>query len=108
MNTIEAIKTRKSPNAFNDEPLTREEVTTIAEAGAYAPIFGKVHFTVVDDKDLINKIDEVALEGMRNSGNNFMMKLASNPEYSAVRNAAAFVVISSEGGLHEVTNINFA
>jgi len=102
MNTIQAIKTRKSPERFNDEPLTRDDITAIAEAGAYAPIFGKVHFTVVDDKDLIAKIDEAGLAGMRASGNDFAMKLANIPGYSAVRNAAAFVIISSKGGMQEM------
>jgi len=47
MNTIETIKLRKSPDAFDSNPLKQEDIKLIAETGNFAPIFGKVHITVV-------------------------------------------------------------
>jgi nitroreductase len=95
MNTLQSIKTRKSPDAFLGTRLNREDVKKIAEAGTYAPIFGKLHFTVVEDSDLLAKINSTAVEMMKHSGNDFAEKIASMPGYKALRNAQALVVIFS-------------
>lgn len=95
MNTIQSIKTRKSPNAFLSSPLDPEDVKKITEAGGYAPIFGKLHFTVISDTALIDMINTTALEMMRHSGNDFAEKMANTPGYSAIRNAQSLIVISS-------------
>lgn len=101
MNTNEAIVTRKSPNAFTDAPLTHETIKEISEAGLYAPIFGKVQITVVESKEVIGEIDKMAVEMMKHSGNDFAEKMANTPGYSAVRNANAFVILSSPNGNDE-------
>jgi len=99
LNTI--IKRRKSPEAFLDDDVSSETIKEIVEVGNYSPIFGNIHFTVISDKDLLNKINETALEFMKNSGLDFAVKLANTPGYSAVRNANTIVVISGEGGNDE-------
>ena len=102
MNTMTAIRTRRSPNEFLDGALRREDLQTIAEAGNYAPIFGRLHFTVIDSRALIDTISAVSQEMMKHSGNEFAEKMANTPGYSAVRNAQAFVVISAPGGNNEM------
>jgi len=98
MDTIETIKKRKSPEAFQSSPLKAEDVKAIAEAGNYAPIFGEVHITVITDAGLLREINEVALEIMKHCGNEFAEKIASTPGYHALRHAAAFIVLSSPNG----------
>lgn len=102
METMKAIKTRKSPNAFLPDALGKDVLTELAQAGAYAPIFGKLHFTVIDDAQLIGTIDTVAVEMMKHSGNEFAEKMANSKGYSAVRHAPAFIIISSEGGMNDM------
>lgn len=102
METMKAIKTRKSPNAFLPDPLSKDDLKTLAQAGGYAPIFGKLHFTVIDNAQLIGAIDTVAVEMMKHSGNEFAEKMANSKGYSAVRHAPAFIVISSEGGINDM------
>lgn len=98
MNTIETIKIRKSPDAFQSVPLKKEDIKAIAETGNFAPIFGQIHITVIDDADLLNQINETALEMMRHCGNEFAEKMANTPGYHALRHATAFIVLSSPNG----------
>lgn len=98
MNTIETIKVRKSPMAFQPAPLKREDLKAIAEAGNFAPIFGQVHITVIDNSDLLSQINDTALEMMRHCGNEFAEKMANTPGYHALRHATAFIVLSSPNG----------
>lgn len=98
MNTIQTIKVRKSPEVFLSAPLDMDTVETIVQAGNYAPIFGKVHFTVITDPELLQTINHTTIEMMKHSGNEFAEKMAHTPGYSAVRSAQAFVVLSAPGG----------
>lgn len=107
MNTIQTIKMRKSPETFNERAINETDLKTIVEAGNYASIFGKIQFTVVTDADLIQTINEVALNMMKNSGNEFLEKTANIPGYHAVRHATAFVIISAPGG-NEPMGFNMA
>lgn len=107
MNTIQTIKTRKSPESFTEKAINMSNLKAIVEAGNYAPIFGKVQFTVVTDAELLNTINEVALNMMKNSGNEFLEKTAKIPGYHAIRHATAFVVLSAPGG-NEPMGFNMA
>lgn len=98
MNTIETIKVRKSPDSFTETPLNREDIQVIAEAGNYAPIFGKLQITVVTDAELLDGINATTLEMMKHSGNEFAEKMANTPGYHALRHATAFIILSSPNG----------
>lgn len=88
----------KSPEQFDPAPLSREDLQAVAEAGDYAPVFGTLRFTVVDDRALLDQVNEASLAAMRASGNEFAEKMANTPGYDATRRAAAFVVIAAQGG----------
>lgn len=101
MKTLDTIQKRKSPETFLSTPISTNDIQTIVEAGLYAPIFGKIHFTVINDKEMINKINIVTLEMMKNSGNEFAKTMANQPGYNAIRNAPTVVVLSALGGNDE-------
>lgn len=98
MNTNKCIKSRKSPESFLSTPLKREDIQTIVESGAYAPIFGELQFTIVESKEVIDSINHMAVEMLKHCGNEFVENMAKNPGYSAVRNAQAIVVLSALNG----------
>lgn len=98
MNTLTAIRSRKSPETFLSTPLKRETITAIAEAGNYAPIFGHIHFTVLTDPELFQAVNDRSIEMMKQSGNEFAEKMANTPGYSATRNAQAMILLSAPGG----------
>lgn len=96
MNTIEAIKTRKSVRTYKNTPVEREKIAGIVNAGNMAAKAGKVFFHVVDNPDILK---EWAITGrlvMQNSGNDFLMKVSSEPAYSPIYHAPVAVIISAE------------
>ncbi|WP_138160003.1 nitroreductase family protein [Peptoniphilus catoniae] len=53
------IKKRRSIRKFKDQPLKKEEIKTILEAGLRSPTaknLKSVHFVVVEDKDTLEKL----------------------------------------------------
>ena len=62
MNTIEAIKTRRSTRKFKAQPVEIEKLKAIAEAGQFGPTGGNAqgnHFFVISDASVIAKLKEL-------------------------------------------------
>ncbi|MFQ6791541.1 MAG: nitroreductase family protein [Thomasclavelia sp.] len=98
MTTIETIKSRRSPEKFNSQSINEQDIATIIETGNYAPIFGNIHFTVIENKELIKIIDSITIEMMKQSNNEFAVKMANTKGYSATRNAPVAIVLSALNG----------
>lgn len=63
METADAILARRSVRAFSDQPVSRELLSSLVEAAAWAPTASNVQawrFCVVDDADLVRKLDLVS------------------------------------------------
>lgn len=59
IDTITAIKTRRSIRKFKKEPISDEMITKIIECGMFAPSAGNEqpwHFIIIKDRDKLNKI----------------------------------------------------
>lgn len=60
MNTLEAIKRRKSTRAYRPDQIPKETLHEILRAGFCAPVasarYDSLHITVVQNKELLNKI----------------------------------------------------
>ena len=98
MQTKTAIYSRKSPDVFSQKKVEETKIQTIVQAGNYAPVFGSVHFTVVENSELISAIKNTTIEMMKHSGNEFLEKQASNPSYNPVCNAPTIIVLSALNG----------
>jgi nitroreductase len=62
MDTLEAIKTRRSIRKFKDMPVSREAIRIIVEAGMYAPSARNEqpwHFLIINSRVLLEKIMKV-------------------------------------------------
>ncbi|MBP3847349.1 nitroreductase [bacterium] len=62
MNTLEAIKTRRSTRKFKQEPILDEILEKIIEAGRFAPCGGNsqtTHFIVISNKKILNELAEL-------------------------------------------------
>lgn len=62
MNTLEAIKTRRSTRKFQAKPVEREKLQTIVDAGRFGPTGGNCqsnHFFVISDAVVIAKLKEL-------------------------------------------------
>ena len=63
MNTLEAIKTRRSTRRFSDKRVEVKKLNWIVDAGRYAPSGGNsqsCHFIVVRKKEVLAKLAELA------------------------------------------------
>ncbi|WP_269849065.1 nitroreductase family protein [Methanosarcina horonobensis] len=62
--TLKTIKQRRSIRSFKDEQIREEELQAVLEAGLYAPNAGDQswHFTVVQNRELLDRLNLAAKE----------------------------------------------
>lgn len=98
MNTLEAIKARQSIRTFHAQSVEQDKLNDLLEAANAAPIFGCIHLTVIENKELIHSIGEITKSKMLASGNEFAVQQASASNYNPTYNAPVFLVFSAKGG----------
>jgi len=62
METLQAIKTRRSIRKFLDKPVSSETVKQLLEAGMFAPSAGNEqpwHFIVLDDRKFLDEVPRI-------------------------------------------------
>ena len=93
---FEVINNRRSVRSYKKEQLKDEELEKILNAGIMAPTAkGEQpwHFTVVQNKALLNEINDLALKNMKNSDDEFLQKIAKSGR-NIVHNAPTVLVVS--------------
>jgi nitroreductase len=98
--TLKVIHNRRSVRKFRDEQIKDEEIRQIAEAAIHAPNAmnqQKWHFSVVQDKKMLNTIVAITKENIMNSGIEFLIKRASSPDYHTFHHAPTAVLITGDG-----------
>ena len=98
MKILEAINKRRSIRDFSSKPVEQEKLSTIIQSGNLAPVFGEIHFTVIENKNLLQKIAATTVSMMKSSGDEFAVKQASSDGYNPVYNSPIMIVISAKGG----------
>ena len=99
--TVNVILKRRSIRSFLDKMISEEELKTIVECGLYAPSAKNKqdwHFTVITDKDRIEEINQLALEGMENIG------IEQEEGYHVFYHAPVVIVLSSKIGGYSRVN----
>ncbi len=97
--TIRIIKSRRSVRRFKPGQIPDSMLQEILECAISAPNAKnqqKWHFTVVQNKDIIDKMESIMKENLKRSGIDFLMKRASDPEFSVFGNAPTVVVITAD------------
>jgi nitroreductase len=88
--TIKTIMSRRSIRAYKEEQIKENELKAIIDAGLYAPSAMNQqswHFTVVQKKELMNKINEVC---------KIIMQRTSNQDFNIFYNAPTVIIISGD------------
>ncbi|MDA3932344.1 MAG: nitroreductase family protein [Tenericutes bacterium] len=91
--TIEDILGRRSIRAYQDKPIPEEDLKTIIKAGLYAPSAKNKqewHFTVITNKEVIDQMSGMAVEGMKR------LELDMNDDDHIFYHAPVVIVISSK------------
>ncbi|EIW19794.1 MULTISPECIES: nitroreductase family protein [Pelosinus] len=94
---VKAILQRRSIRNFKQEQIKDSELAVILEAGQFAPSARNEqswHFTVIQNKDLLGKINEVLRTIFFNSGNPDFAERAKAENFSPFYHAPTLIIVS--------------
>ncbi|HEX9025064.1 MAG TPA: nitroreductase family protein [Clostridium sp.] len=94
---LEVIKSRRSVRAYKQEQISQKELDLIIEAGVYAPTAQNNqpwHFTIIQDKEMLNYINKKSKELMATADSEMARKASSNPKYQPTYDAPTLIVVS--------------
>lgn len=96
--TLKVIKQRRSIRAFKNEQVKEEELQAVLEAGLYAPNAGDQawHFTVVLNKELLDRLNHTAKEAAKQLGIEHLKRLGNNEEFNCLYGAPVLVIVSGD------------
>ena len=97
--TLKTILNRRSIRKYKEEQIKDEELQAILEAGKFAPSAMNQqpwHFTVVQNKELLQKISEACKTVFSNSGNKNFEERAKAENFSISYNAPTFIIVSGD------------
>jgi len=97
--TIEIIKNRRSVREYLPEQIKDDELQNILEAAIYAPTAHNDqpwHFTIIQNKDLINEINNTAKTVMRESEIEWISQVGSNEDFHIFYGAPTAVIVSGK------------
>jgi len=94
--TLKIIKQRRSIRKYRDEQIKDEELQAILEAGMYAPNAGGQawHFTAVQNKELLGRLNQAAKEAAKQMGIEHLRKLAENDKHDCMHGAPTLIIVS--------------
>ncbi len=94
--TLKTLKQRRSIRSYKDEQIKEEELQAILEAGLYAPNAGDQawHFTVVQNKELLNRLNLTAKQSANQLGIEQLKELANDEKFNCLYDAPTLIIIS--------------
>lgn len=97
--TIKTILSRRSTRAYKQEQIKEEELQLILQAGQYAPSAINEqpwHFIVVQNKEMLKKINDACKAAFINSGNPRFADRAKEEDFSAFYNCPTLIIVSAQ------------
>lgn len=94
---LENIKSRRSVRQYKNEQIKDEELDRILEAATYAPTGGNDqpwHFTVIQNEDLTNEINEGAKAVMKEMDVGWIAQMGSNEQFNIFHRAPTVIIVS--------------
>lgn len=97
--TLQIIKQRRSIRSFQEEQIKEEELQAILEAGMYAPNAGDQawHFTVVQNKQLLDRLNSTAKEAAKHLDIEGIRELGNNEQFNCLYGAPTLIIVSGKG-----------
>lgn len=95
--TLKNIRNRRSTRAFLEQQISEEELQAILEAGIYAPSATNQqswHFTVVQNKDLLDRLNSRFKELAKKSDNNYVRRVGENEKFHVFYNSPTVILVS--------------
>ncbi len=95
--TIETIKNRRSVRNYSPKQIKDDELEKILEAAIYAPTghFDQPwHFTIIQNQDIINQINDGAKEAMKDMDVEWISRLGSSKDFNIFHGAPTILIVS--------------
>ena len=95
--TIKTLLSRRSTRVYKQDQIKDEELNTILKAGMFAPSAMNQqswYFTVIQNKELLNKINEVCKSIFLKSGNRTFEERAKSKSFNVFYNAPTLIIVS--------------
>jgi nitroreductase len=97
--TLKTIGNRRSTRVFMPEQLKDVEIQDIIDAGIYAPSANNQqpwHFTVIQSKDIIDKLSNAFKEIAKKSDIEYLKKFGENEKFHVFYNSPTVVLVSGD------------
>lgn len=96
--TLNVIKQRRSIRSFKDEQIKEEELQAVLEAGLFAPNAGDQawHFTIIQNKELLNRLNIAAKEAAKKQDFKHLKELGNNEKFNCLYGAPTLVIVSGD------------
>jgi nitroreductase len=95
---IQIIKQRRSTRHYKNEQIKQDELETIIEAAFYAPFGGgdtqDICFTIIQNKGILDELNETAKEVAKMSEMDWFKELGSNTNFNCLYNAQTLILLS--------------
>ncbi|MDR1819118.1 MAG: nitroreductase family protein [Methanobrevibacter sp.] len=95
MDIFEVINKRRSVRNYLPDEVDEKDLKIIVDAGKKAPKAGPFQITVVTNEELLRKINEFTIDGMKNSGNDLLVEKANTPECNPIYDAPLLILFSA-------------
>lgn len=95
---LAAIHSRRSIRQYTREQIAEEELQAILSAGMYAPNAGDQawHFTVVQNRQLLGRLNLAAKEAAKNFGFEGLRELGDSESFNCLYGAPTLIIVSAE------------
>jgi len=96
---IQNILNRRSVRVYADEQIKPEDLDLIIQSGQFAPSGCNEqpwHFTVVQNKEIINTLSAESKKELLKSDNEYFKKMGENDNYNIFYKAPTVIVVSGE------------
>jgi len=97
--TLRVIKNRRSIRKYKTDQIPDSVLQEIIECAIYAPNVRnrqKWHFTVVQNRSMLDRMLAIAKENIPVYGSDFIKQKAASPDYNPYYNAPVMVLITAE------------
>jgi nitroreductase len=96
--TLKTIKQRRSVRSYREEQIKESELQEVLEAGQFAPNAGGQawHFTVVQNRPLLTKLNLAAKEVARQMEMVHLRELGNNEKFDCLYGAPTLVIVSGD------------
>lgn len=97
--TIKTLLNRRSIRAYKPEQIKDEELQLILEGGRFAPSAINEQpwlFTVVQNKELLHKLNEACKDAFIKSGNPRFAERAKDESFNVFYNSPTLIIVSAE------------